>query len=410
MCAAIGIVMHRRFAVSALLALGLGGCGDDATQAAPAAPAVTISQPVRKEIVEWDEYTGRFGAVDSVEVRARVSGYLSSVNFKAGQDVKKDDLLFVIDQRPFRIALDQAEAQFVQAQTRATLAGRELARAQSLLDSKNVSEQFYDQRAQNKLDADAALKAAHAAVATAKLNLEFSEVRAPVSGRVSREMVTVGNLVSGGGTGATLLTTIVSLDPIHFYFDVAETEYLKYKRLSQAEDGHDVSSAGNQVALQLADEDGWPHHGTLDFLDNQFDPATGTLRMRAVLANPSGLLSPGLFARIRLPGSARYVATLLPDEAIGTDQTQRLAYQVGADNLVTPQPVVLGPRVDGLRVVRAGLAPDAWVITKGLQRARPGAAVTPTREPLAPEAAPGAVPRAVNAPAREGQTREGQTP
>jgi RND family efflux transporter MFP subunit len=343
---------------------------------------VTVSQPVQKEIVEWDEYTGRFGAIDSVEVRARVSGYLNTVNFKPGQMVKKGDLLFVIDPRPFRIAQDQAEAQLVQAKTAAALASKDLDRAAALLQSKNVSEQFYDQRLQSKQAADAALKAAQANVDNARLNVEFTEVRAPVAGRVSREMVSPGNLISGGGTGSTLLTTVVSLDPIYFYFDADESEYLKYTRLAKAGQRPSSRDVANPVELQLADEHDWPHKGKMDFVDNQFDANTGTMRARAVFENAEGVLSPGMFARIRLAGSGKYTAMLLPDEAIGTDQVQRLVSVIGADNKVVLRPVKLGPVVDGMRVIRDSVGPEDWVVIKGVQRARGGSTVTPDRKPL----------------------------
>jgi RND family efflux transporter MFP subunit len=372
----------QRFMLVPFLLLVLAACGDDKQSAAPAGPAVTVSQPVQKEIVEWDEYTGRFGAVDSVEVRARVNGYLNSVNFKAGQTVKKGDLLFVIDPRPFRIALDQAEAQLVQAKTAAALAAKDLGRAATLLQSKNVSEQFYDQRQQSKQAADAGLKAAQANVDNARLNVEFTEVRAPVAGRVSREMVSPGNLVSGGGTGSTLLTTIVSLDPIYFYFDADEAEYLKYQRLAKAGTRPSSRDVANPVELQLADEHDWPHKGKMDFVDNQFDANTGTMRARAIFENPEGMLSPGLFARVRLAGSGKYVAMLLPDEAIGTDQTQRLVSVIGADNKVILRPVKLGPVVEGLRVIREGIAPEDWIVIKGVQRARGGTTVNPERKSL----------------------------
>ena len=396
--------MQRSVTVSSLLALlALSACGDSGKQAsAPSGPAVTVSQPVQKEITEWDEYTGRFGAVDSVEVRARVNGYLNSVNFKPGQTVKKGELLFVIDPRPFRIAQDQAEAQLVQAKTAAALTAKDLDRAASLLQSKNVSEQFYDQRLQNKQSADAALKAAQANLDNARLNVEFTEVRAPVAGRVSREMVSPGNLVSGGGTGSTLLTTIVSLDPIYFYFDADEAEYLKYQRLAKAGKRPSSRDVANPVELQLADEHDWPHKGKMDFVDNQFDAKTGTMRGRAIFENAEGVLSPGLFARIRLAGSGKYTAILLPDEAIGTDQVQRLISVVDADNKVTLRPVKLGPVVEGLRVIREGIAPEDWIVIKGVQRARAGTTVNPEHKPLpgslsAMEASAAQPPAAANA-------------
>jgi len=362
---------------------GLAACDDSKQSQAPAGPAVTVSQPKQKEIVEWDEYTGRFGAVNAVEVRARVSGYLDKVAFKAGETVHKGDLLFVIDPRPFRIALDQAEAQLTQARTKAGFTKRDMERAEPLLAKGTISEQTHDQRAQAEQDALAALKVAEANVASAKLNLEFTEIRSPVTGRVSRELVSTGNLVTGGTTGSTtLLTTIVSLDPIYFYFDADEAEYLKYTRLAKSGERPSSREAGTPVELQLADESGWPHKGKMDFVDNQFDAATGTMRARAVFENSDLLLSPGLFARLRLAGSGLYNATLVPDEAIATDQTQRLVYVVGGDNKVTARPVKLGPVVDGLRVVREGITPDDWVVVKGLQRARPGIIVSPERKPI----------------------------
>lgn len=381
----------------------LAACGDSGKQAQAPGPTVTVSQPVQKEITEWDEYTGRFGAVDSVEVRARISGYLNTVNFKAGQTIKKGELLFVIDPRPFRIAQDQAEAQLVQAKTAATLASKDLDRATLLLQSKNVSEQFYDQRLQSKQAADAGLKSAQANVDNARLNMEFTEVRAPVAGRVSREMVSPGNLVSGGGTGSTLLTTIVSLDPIYLYFDADEAEYLKYQRLAKAGARPSSRDVANPVELQLADEHDWPHKGKMDFVDNQFDPATGTMRGRAVFGNPDGVLSPGLFARIRLPGSGKYVATLVPDEAIGTDQTQRLVSVIGADNKVSLRPVKLGPVVDGMRVVREGLGREDWIVIKGVQRAKAGIVVNPDKRPLPGSPAAQEANAAPSPPAAEGR-------
>jgi RND family efflux transporter MFP subunit len=375
--------MRRFVLMPSLVALiALAACGDDGKQAAPAGPAVTISQPVQKEIVEWDEYTGRFGAVDSVEIRARVSGYLNSVNFKPGQTVQKGDLLFVIDPRPFRIAQDQAEAQVVQTKTAAALANKDLERAAALLQSKNVSEQFYDQRLQNKQAADAALKSAQANLDNARLNLEFTEIRAPVAGRISREMVSPGNLIAGGVAGATLLTTIVSLDPIYFYFDADESEYLKYQRLAKSGARPSSRDVANPVELQLADEHDWPHKGKMDFVDNQFDANTGTMRARAIFDNPESVLSPGMFARIRLPGSGKYTAVLLPDEAIGTDQVQRIVSVVGPDNTVSLRPVKLGPTIDGLRVIRDGVTAEDWVVVKGIQRARAGTVVNPERKPL----------------------------
>lgn len=393
--------MQRIVMVSSLAALlTLAACGDSGKKAqGPVGPTVTVSQPVQKDIIEWDEYTGRFGAVDSVEVRARVSGYLDSVNFKPGQSVKKGDLLFVIDPRPFRIARDQAEAQLVQAKTAAVLAHKDLERAASLLQSKNVSQQFYDQRLQSDQAAEAALKGDQANLDNARLNLEFTEVRAPVAGRISREMVSPGNLVGGGVAGATLLTTIVSLDPIYFYFDADEAEYLKYQRLAKSGARPSSRDVANPVELQLADEHDWPHKGKMDFVDNQFDANTGTMRARAIFENPEGVLSPGLFARVRLPGSGKYTALLLPDEAIGTDQTQRTVSVIDTDNKVSLRPIKMGPVVDGLRVIRDGVGPKDWIIINGVQRVRAGTTVNPERKPLPGSAAAGQEANAALSPA-----------
>ncbi len=364
----------------------LGACGDGKKAQGPQGPAVTVAHPIQKEIVESDEFTGRLAAVESVEVRARVSGYLDKVAFKAGQMVKKDDPLFVIDPRPFRIAADQASAQLASAKVKAATADRDLERARALLAGKNVSEQAFDLRLQAKQTAEADVKVAQANYDNARLNLEFTEVRAPVSGRVSRELVSIGNLVTGGATGSTLLTTIVSLDPIYFYFDADEASYLHYQRM--AEEGTRPSSRDvpNPVTLGLMDEQGFPHQGHMDFVDNQFDPGTGTMRARAVFPNPTLILTPGQFARLSLPGSGKYLATLIPDEAVGSDQALRVVYVVGNDNKALARTVKLGPLVDGLRIVRSGLEPSDWIVVKGLQRVRAGATVSPQREGQGAEA------------------------
>ncbi len=371
----------------ALLAL-MTGCGDAQKPKGPAGPSVIVAHPAQKEIVETDEFSGRLGAVQSVEVRARVSGYLDRVAFKAGEIVKKNDLLFVIDPRPFKIAVDQAQAQVAGARVRAATTARDLDRAQSLLATQNVSQQTFDQRQQAKLSAEADLKNAQAALDNAKLNLEFAEVRAPVDGRVGREMVTVGNLVSGGSTGSTLLTTIVSLDPIFFYFDADEASYQRYQRIEQNVKASGEASA--PVELALVDEQGFPHKGKLEFIDNQFDQATGTMRARAVFQNTDLMLTPGQFGRLRMPSSARHRAILIPDGAVGTDQTDRIVYVVGEDNKATPRPVTLGPLIDGLRVVRTGLTTADWIIVKGIGTVRSGMTVSPSQmtESPAPTAAP----------------------
>jgi RND family efflux transporter MFP subunit len=348
-------------------------------QAAPP-PAVSVSQPVRREVVEWDEYTGRFDATQTVEIRARVSGYLNEVRFKDGQEVKQGELLFVIDPRPFERALEQSRAELFAATTKVENANLDVTRGQPLIERKIISDKSFDDRMSLLRDAQAAVKVAEAKVKSAELDLSFSTVTAPISGRIGRSMVTAGNWVSAGSvSGATLLTTIVSQDPIYIYFDVNENNYIKYKRLAERGVTAGAAGVGAPVEVALPDERGFPHKGRLDFLDNRLDQGTGTLRARAVLPNKAGLFSPGLFGRVRVTGTPSYPGLLLPDEAIGTDQTNKYVLVVQADDSVDRRNVRLGPLVDGLRVVREGVAAEDWVVTRGLQRARPGGKVAPRR-------------------------------
>jgi RND family efflux transporter MFP subunit len=368
-------------AASALAA----GCDSGASpqqQKAPAAalPTVTVSTPVRREIVEWDEYTGRFDSIETVELRARVSGHLNEVHFKDGQFVNQGDLLFVIDPRPFERTLEQAQAELLQATTRVENANLDVTRGRPLLERRVISEKSFDDRENLVRDAQAAVKVAQAKVKTAELDLSFTRITSPLAGRISRNQVSIGNWVSAGGVAnTTLLSTIVSQDPIHIYFDVSENNYIKYKRLAERGEGAGAADVGATVEVALPDERGFPHKGTLDFLDNRLDQGTGTLRARALVSNKSGLFSPGLFARVRVTGSAKYTALLLPEEAIGTDQTNKFVYVVGDDGMVGRRNVQLGPTMDGLRVVREGVAAGEWLITKGMQRARPGQSVTANR-------------------------------
>lgn len=366
------------------LILLLNGCkGQEAPPPPP--PKVTVSQPVVRELIEWDEYTGRLEAVDSVEVRARVNGYLQSANFKEGQIVKKGDLLFVIDPRPYQAELDQADAELKLAKARLQLAQDNSARAKKLLSARAISEEEADTRASDERVAQATVEQAKAAVQAAKLNVEFTQVTAPISGRISRKLVTEGNLINGG-TGGTLLTTIVSLDPIYCYAEADEQSFLKYTRLAQEGKRPSSREVRNPAYLALADETGFPHKGYVDFVDNQLDPNTGTIRGRGIFPNPDLTLTPGLFARIRIPGSGKYEAILIPDEAIGSDQSQRFVMIVNNQNTTEYRKVVLGPIVNGLRIIREGLKPEDWVIVKGLQRAiRPGVKIDPQREKIAPK-------------------------
>jgi RND family efflux transporter MFP subunit len=368
-----------------LLAMSLAGCDQgqpQATQAqqAPSPPTVSVSQPVQRQIVEWDEYTGRFDATQTVEIRARVSGYLNEVRFKDGQEVTQGDLLFVIDPRPFERALEQARAELFAANTKVDNANLDVTRGQKLIENKIISDKTFDDRMSLLRDAQAAVKVAEAKVKSAELDLSFVAVAAPISGRIGRTLVTAGNWISAGSvSGATLLTTIVSHDPIYIYFDVNENNYIKYKRLAERGVSAGAADVGALVEVALPDERGYPHKGRLDFLDNRLDQGTGTLRARAVLPNKADLFAPGLFGRVRVTGTPSYVGLLLPDEAIGTDQTNKFVLVVGSDGEVERRNVKLGPLSDGLRVVRDGLAAEEWVVTRGLQRARPGGKVAPKR-------------------------------
>ncbi len=335
----------------------------------PGGPPVTVAQPLTRPIIDWSEYTGQFAAVDYVEMRARVNGYLTEVHFTDGQMVNKGDLLFVIDPRPYEIALSSARAKLDQAMGTKEYTKRQLARASELNRKEFVAESTLDQRTEESRGAGATVEAARAALRDAELNLQFTRVTAPISGRISAKQVSVGNLVTGGPSVAspTLLTTIVSQDPIHVTFDLTEADYL-----AQTRHGNPVGAA---VQLRLVSESGWPREGRLDFIDNQIDRGSGTIRARAVLANPDGQVPAGAFGRVRLATSEPYEGLLVPDTAIVTDQSRKLVMTV-RDGTVVPKPVKLGPKDGELRVVREGLSPDDQVIINGLMRARPGTKVT----------------------------------
>ena len=388
---------HRRrsgavWLVGAVLALAAGGGAwlwydgslpgattpAEAQTAAPPPPPVTVSHPLRRDLIEWDEFTGQVGAVDYVEIRARVPGYLQSIHFQDGQIVQKGALLFVIDPRPYEAALASAKAQLAQSNARLDLANQQLARAGALRQRDVLSASTYDERVQEVRVAAAGVEVSRSAVQTAELDLEFTRITAPVSGRVSQREVSIGNLIAGGTGGApTLLTTIVSLDPIYFNFDMSESDFLAYQRatarglLEQQRDGE----VG--VQARLFDERDWPLKGRIDFVDNQVDRGAGTIRVRAVFDNPTMMLTPGQFGRLRLPGSERYTATLVPDSAIVSDQSSKIVLTVAEDGTVVPKPVRPGPIEDGLRIIRSGLEPTDRVIISGIVRARPGSKVTP---------------------------------
>nr|WP_246599002.1 efflux RND transporter periplasmic adaptor subunit [Methylogaea oryzae] len=374
--------------VSLSLLLSLAGCGQSGDKAAssPPPPRVKIAQPLHRETQTWDEFPGRVEAVESVDVRARVDGYLEQVNFKAGDAVNKGDLLFQIDPRPFRAQLNRAQADLEQAKARLELARNNLTRAQRMFQSKAISEEEFDARSKGLAEAVAAVQSADANVYAARLNLEFTEVRAPIAGRVGRELITAGNLVKGGGADATLLTFIVATDPVYVYVDVDERSALKYRRLvGQGCLPHPAEAQQPCLPAEigLADEAGFPHKGSIAYTSPRLTASTGTLTLRGVFANGDGLLSPGLFARLRIPGSAPFQAILLPDRAISTDLAQKFVWVVGEGNKAERRVVVPGPLVDGLRVISEGLKPDEWVVVEGVQKIKPAAPVEPEKISLA---------------------------
>lgn len=353
----------------------LASCDDKPTSSSAPPPAVTVSRPLQKSITEWDEYTGRFTPLETVEIRARVSGFIDSVHFHEGQIVKKDDLLFVIDQRPYQIAVEQAKADIERAQAKLDIATQDVNRATPLIQSQTLTEREFDTRKSIQRDASGQLAAANAALKQAQLNLEWTEVRAPIAGRISDKRVDAGNLITGGQTGATLLSVIVSIDPIHFVFDGSETDFLHYLRLAAAGTRPSSRDAPNPVAVRLADETEFTHMGRMDFVDNTINPKTGTIRGRAIFDNKDGFLTPGFFGRLRLFGGT-HDALLIPDGAIASDQANKIVFTVAEDGTVGTKRVELGPIIDGLRVVRSGLAPTDRIVIDGLPRARPGQKVT----------------------------------
>ncbi len=361
----------------ALIAAALAGCDKKAEQAAPPPPSVTVAQPTKRVVTDWDEFSGRFDAIEQVQVRARVTGFVTGVEFKDGAIVKAGDLLYVIDPRQYEAVAEQARGQLADARAKIELAQREVARAESLIKTQAVAETIVDQRHQQLESAEAAALQAQGALHRAELDVEFTKVRAPITGRVSRHLVTVGNLVQGSESGATLLTSIVSLDPIHVYFDMDESIYLRNSRLWFEGKRPSSRDTPNPVQIMLAGETKPSREGVMDFLDNRLDAGTGTLRGRALVQNQDLSILPGQFARIRVIGSSPYEALLLPDEAVATDQARKIVFVVNKDNVVEARPVVLGPLDEGLRVVREGLRPDDRVIVAGLQRARVGAKVAP---------------------------------
>jgi multidrug efflux system membrane fusion protein len=354
-------------------------------QGGPPAPSVTIAAPLAKRITNWDEYTGRFEAIESVEIRPRVSGYIDSISFTDGQVVKKGDLLFTIDPRPYQIAVDSARADVTKSRAQVVFTTADYDRGVQLVDSRTVPVKDLEQRRANLDTARAQAVSADAALRNAELNLEWTQVRAPLGGRISDHRISIGNLVSGGQADATLLTTIVSTDPIHFVFDASEADYIRYTRLAASGQRPSSRDIGAEVQVRLADERGWPHRGNMNFVDNQLNARSGTIRGRAVFDNKDLFLTPGTFGRLRLSGG-QSDGLLIPDSAIVSDQAHKIVMTVGADNKVVPKPVTLGAINLGLRVVLSGLTKDDKVIIAGLASpfVRPGAVVVPEAGEIKP--------------------------
>ncbi len=344
------------------------------------APAVTVAPVERKNIVEWEEFTGRTEPLDSVEVRPRVSGYIQEVKFQSGQMVKQGDVLFVIDPRWHQATFEQRKAELEEARVKCENAKREAERTQQLLSNRAISVEEGDQRQFRYEEAEAVWLAAQAALDSAKLDLEYTQVRAPIAGRVSRALLTEGNYVSGNAGGASLLTTIVSVDPVYVYADVDENSLLKFNALAQSKKLETDGNGRVPVELQLADEQEFPHEGYIESFDNRLDANTGSILLRAVFPNPDGRIVPGLFARIRVPLSERHPALLVEERAVGTDQAQKYVLSLSSSNTVEYHSITLGPLIEGKRIIRAGLTGKEEIVVSGLQRVRPGMPVSPETE------------------------------
>ncbi|MGX1741534.1 efflux RND transporter periplasmic adaptor subunit [Bosea sp. NPDC055353] len=367
----IGLVLTAIFTSTALTAF------DAAAQGAPPAPPVQVANPLAKRITNWDEYTGRFEASEQVDVRARVSGFIDSVHFRDGSLVQKGDLLFTIDQRPYKLAVDVARAEVARAKAQVELAQNEVERAEGLTQNRTITARDVDQRRANLNSAVGSLQGAEATLKNAELNFEWTEVRAPLAGRISNRRVDPGNLIAGGQSGASLLTTIVAVAPIYFTFDVSEADFLRYARMSNP-GGEAAKDSGALVEVRLADEPKWGRRGKVNFFDNALNARSATIRGRAVFENKDQFLTPGVFGRLRF-FAGESDALLVPDTVIASDQAHKIVLTIGPENKVVPKPVVLGPLSEGLRVIRSGLTPEDKVIVGGTANpmVRPGVTVAP---------------------------------
>ena len=383
---------HRHLFISVAVGAALAGCGSGDAGGGPPAPQVTVAAVVAKEITQWDEFTGRVAAVETVELTPRVGGYIEKITFQEGQEVKQGDVLFVIDARSYQAEFDRARAEVERGRSRVALAKSELVRAKTLADARAISAEEFDQRESALAQATSEIHVAEAALEIAKLNLGFTQVRAPIAGRASRAFVTTGNLAKAD---TTVLTTLVSLDPVYVYFEGDEQAYLAYNKM--ARDGGRQSSrdARNPVRVGLADERGYPHEGVVDFLDNQVNPLTGTIRARAILPNGNRVFTPGLFARVQLLGSKRHNAMLIDEKAIMTDQDRKFVYVVDGENKAVRKDVVLGRMAEDGRIVESGLAANDRVIVAGMQKVfAPGMVVQPVGVDAQPASTSNAAPAA----------------
>ena len=396
---ASSLSLLRQLSLTGLLA-ALVGCGEEPPrQRAAEPPAVPVSRPLVRQVSDWDEFTGRFVATSEVQIRARASGYLAQIHFKDGQEVAEGDLLFTIDPRPYETAVQAAQASVAEIQAGLSLSRTDLDRAAQLLRTQAVAASVYDQREAGVQRGVAQLLLAQSNLRRAQLDLEFATVRAPFAGRIDQRNISVGNLVSAD---TTLLTNLITLNPIHFLFDVDQNAYLRYTRAANNGERPSSRDAPNPVRLQLSDETGFPHAGRMDFLSNQVDQATGTIRARALLENDQKLFTPGVFGRVQLLSSAPYEAVMLPDDAIGTDQSRRFAYVLNGENVPEQKQVELGRLIDGLRVIRSGVGAEDVVVVGGLQRIRPGQRVTPREQPINAPEPTSPQPRSAAAPALGG--------